>query len=75
MYEKNINVNSYNYTTNRAKIFDNVKVYKNVILKKYKIIVRLLLASAFNIKNVRRIKLDSNNILLFDFLEYVKTNR
>ena len=75
MYEKNINVNSYNYTTNRAKIFDNVKVYKNVILKKYKIIVRLLLASAFNIKNVRRIKLDSNNILLFDYLEYVKTNR
>ena len=40
----------------------------------YKIIVRLLFASAFNIKNVKRIKFDLNNILLFDYLEYVKIN-
>ena len=40
-----------------------------------KIIVRLFPASAFNIKNVRRIKLNLNNTLLFDYLEYVKTNR
>ena len=37
--------------------------------------MRLLLISALNIKNVRRIKFDSNNILLFDYLEYVETNR
>ena len=40
-----------------------------------KIIVRLLPASAFNIKNVKHIKLDPDNILLFDYLEYVETNR
>ena len=37
--------------------------------------MRLLLASALNIKNVKRIKLDSDNILLFDYLKYVKINR
>ena len=49
--------------------------YINKIIKKCKIIMRLLLANAFNIKNVRRIKFDSNNILLFDYLKYVKINR
>ena len=44
-------------------------------IKCCKIIMRLLPASAFNIKNVERIKLDSNNILLFNYLKYVKTNR
>ena len=37
--------------------------------------MRLLLANAFNIKNVRRIKFDSDNIFLFEYLEYVETNR
>ena len=37
--------------------------------------MRLLSVNAFNIKDVRRIKLDLNNILLFDYLEYVKINR
>ena len=37
--------------------------------------MRLLLVSAPNIKNVRHIKFDLNNILLFDYLKYVKTNR
>ena len=37
--------------------------------------MRLFLASAFNIKNVKRIKLDLDNILLFDYLEYVEINR
>ena len=37
--------------------------------------MRLLSASAFNIKNVKRIKLDPDNILLFDYLEYVRINR
>ena len=37
--------------------------------------MRLLFASVFNIKNVKRIKLNSNNILLFDYLKYVKINR
>ena len=37
--------------------------------------MRLFPASASNIKNVRRIKFDSDNIFLFDYLEYVKTNR
>ena len=37
--------------------------------------MRLLSVNAFNIKNVKRIKLDSDNILLFDYLEYVKINR
>ena len=40
-----------------------------------KIIVRLLLASASSIKNVKRIKLNSDNILLFDYLKYVEINR
>ena len=31
--------------------------------------MRLLFANVFNTKNVRYIKLDSNNILLFDYLE------
>ena len=37
--------------------------------------MRLFLVSAFNIKNVKHIKFDSNNILLFDYLEYIKINR
>ena len=37
--------------------------------------MRLLPVSASNIKNVRRIKLDLDNILLFDYLKYVKINR
>ena len=37
--------------------------------------MRLLLASASSIKNVKRIKFDLNNILLFDYLEYVEINR
>ena len=37
--------------------------------------MRLLPASAPSIKNVKRIRLDLNNILLFDYLEYVETNR
>ena len=37
--------------------------------------MRLLLASALNIKNVKHIKLDLDNILLFNYLEYVKINR
>ena len=37
--------------------------------------MRLLSANAFNIKNVKHIKLDLNNILLFDYLEYVEINR
>ena len=39
-----------------------------------KIIVRLLLANALNIKNIKRIKLDSNNTLLFNYLKYIETN-
>ena len=37
--------------------------------------MRLLSVSASNIKNVKRIKLDSDNTLLFDYLEYVEINR
>ena len=37
--------------------------------------MRLFLASAPNIKNIKRIKFNLNNILLFDYLEYVKINR
>ena len=37
--------------------------------------MRLFFANVFNIKNVRRIKLDLDNIFLFDYLKYVKTNR
>ena len=41
--------------------------------------MRLLFASAFNIKNVKRIKLNSNNIFLFNYLKYknklLKNNR
>ena len=37
--------------------------------------MRLLSANAFNIKNVKRIKFNSDNILLFDYLKYVKINR
>ena len=37
--------------------------------------MRLLSANALNIKNVKRIKLDSNNTFLFDYLEYVEINR
>ena len=48
---------------------------RSAVLHKCKIIVRLLPASAPSIKNVRRIKLDSDNTLLFDYLEYVETNR
>ena len=36
--------------------------------------MRLLFASASNIKNLRRIKLDLDNILQFDYLKYVKIN-
>ena len=34
--------------------------------------MRLFFANAFNIKNVKRIRFDLNNILLFDYLKYVK---
>ena len=37
--------------------------------------MRLLFADASNIKNVKRIKFNSNNIFLFDYLKYVKINR
>ena len=37
--------------------------------------MRLFFASAFNIKNVKRIKLNSDNTLLFDYLKCVKINR
>ena len=37
--------------------------------------MRLLLASAPSIKDVRRIRLDPGNTLLFGYLEYVETNR
>ena len=37
--------------------------------------MRLLSASAFNIKNVKRIKFTSDIILLFDYLKYIKINR
>ena len=37
--------------------------------------MRLLLASASNIKDVKRIKFNSNNTFLFDYLEYVEINR
>ena len=37
--------------------------------------MRLLFVNAFNIKNVKRIKLNSDNILLFNYLKYVKINR
>ena len=46
-----------------------------IAFKNCKIIMRLLFANALNIKNVRRIKLNLNNILLFDYLKYVKINR
>ena len=36
--------------------------------------MRLFSANAFNIKNVRRIKFDSDNTFLFDYLKYVKIN-
>ena len=36
--------------------------------------MRLLSAGALNIKNVKRIKFDSDNILLFDYLKYIKIN-
>ena len=41
----------------------------------YKIIMRLFFANAFNIKNMKRIKFDSDNILIFNYLKYVKINR
>ena len=37
--------------------------------------MRLLFASAFNIKNVKHIKFNSDNILLFDYLKYIEINR
>ena len=37
--------------------------------------MRLLSANALNIKDVKRIKLDSDNILIFDYLKYVEINR
>ena len=37
--------------------------------------MHLFFASALNIKNVKRIKFNSDNIFLFDYLKYVKTNR
>ena len=37
--------------------------------------MRLLFASAPNIKNVKHIKFDLNNIFLFNYLEYGETNR
>ena len=37
--------------------------------------MRLLLVNALNIKNVKRIKFNPDNILLFDYLKYVETNR
>ena len=37
--------------------------------------MRLLFVNASNIKDVRRIKLELNDILLFDYLKYVKINR
>ena len=37
--------------------------------------MRLLSANALNIKNARRIKLDLDNIFLFNYLEYVEINR
>ena len=37
--------------------------------------MRLFLANAFNIKNVKRIKLNSDNIFLFDYLKYIEINR
>ena len=37
--------------------------------------MRLFPASALNIKNMKRIKLDSDNIFLFDYLKYIKINR
>ena len=55
---------------NFKKIADLREQYKNL----YKIIIRLLLVSASNIKNVKCIKFNLNNILLFDYLEYVKIN-
>ena len=36
--------------------------------------MRLLSANASNIKNVRRIRFDSDNTFLFDYLKYVETN-
>ena len=39
-----------------------------------KVVVRLLFVNAFNIKDVRRIKLDLDNIFLFDYLKYVEIN-
>ena len=36
--------------------------------------MRLLLANASNIKNVKRIKLNSDNILLFNYFKYIETN-
>ena len=38
VYEQNVNVNSFDYTTDRVKIFDNVKAYKKSVLKKMKIL-------------------------------------
>ena len=66
--------------------FVNVSVYALYKLPRFlthltnfqtlcKVIVRLLLASAPSIKDVKRIKLDPDNILLFDYLEYVEINR
>ena len=37
--------------------------------------MRLFFANAFNIKNIKRIKFNLNNILLFNYLKYVKINR
>ena len=53
---------------NQFDVNDVDKVYRT-FLDLYKVIMRLLSANALNIKNVKRIKLDLNNIFLFDYLK------
>ena len=56
-------------------IYEKITFSRNNKFFICKIIMRLLLASALNIKNMRRIKLNSSNTFLFDYSEYVKINR
>ena len=37
--------------------------------------MRLLFVNTLSFKNVKRIKLNSDNIFLFDYLKYIEINR
>ena len=62
----------FEFDVRRHNIKIKIAKMKITRLNLCKIIMRLLLVNALNIKNVRRIKLNLNNILLFNYLEYVE---